>query len=335
MYRLACLTAFVKVVDKGGFAAAARHLDLSPATVMRQVEVLEQRIGARLLNRTTRNSSLTEAGQAFYERCVQILEAIQEAESVANAFHATPQGTLRLNASPTLADHVGTLVGSYVATHPGTIFDLTITERMGGLVDEGFDLAIRDDTIPNSSLIGRRLGSAGWCACGSPGYIAAHGSPSQPADLAGHDCLIYVRYEGVDEWRFTGGNGRQTVRVTGSLRSNDPQAVRTAALAGQGLALLPEVMVAADLRLGRLVRVLRDCPVDQATVRAIFPSRRQLSLKVRTFLDFMAEQFGSARHAEAGSGLESVVAARAAGARVVRVHPISTEAFAEQRLGAA
>jgi len=300
MNYLACMTTFVAVVQKGGFAAASRCLFITPASVTEQIKTLENRIGARLLHRTTRKSALTEAGQAFYERAVKILDDINEADTIANAFHATASGTLRLNTSVTLSKDVSALIARYVAVHPETSFDVTTTNKMGGLVEDRIDLAIRDDSVLESSFIARRLAYAEWTACASPDYVARHGLPSQPAELAEHDCLVYVRGLNCDHWCFADKSGTKSIRVSGSLRSSDPHVLLTAALSGQGLILLPDAMLSEDLRTGRLVRVLSGYSPQQATITAVYPSRRQLCQKVRTFLDFAAVVFGGSANVDDG-----------------------------------
>jgi DNA-binding transcriptional LysR family regulator len=293
MDHLACMATFAAVVEKGGFAAAARYLSLAPATVTLQIQTLEHRIGARLLHRTTRMCTLTEAGNAFYKRAVKILQDVEEADAAANSFHATSRGTIRLQTSPTISQEVSVLVARYVPTHPETSFHLTTTGQMGNLLDDRIDLAIRDDEVAESSLIVRRLARAEWTACASPGHVARHGLPVHPAELAEHDCLVYARDRDRDEWRFADKSGHRSIRVSGSLRSSDPHVLRTAALSDQGLILLPDAMVSEDLQAGRLVRILNGYSAEPATIRAIYPSRRQLSLKVRTFLDFVAVAFGA------------------------------------------
>jgi DNA-binding transcriptional LysR family regulator len=303
MNYLACMTTFVAVVQKRGFAAASRHLSIAPGSVTEQIKTLENRIGARLLHRTTRKSTLTEAGQAFYERAVKILDDINEAGTIANAFHATARGTLRLNTSLTLSKDVSALIARYVAVHPETSFDVTTTNKMGGLVDDRIDLAIRDDSVVESSFIVRRLAYAEWTVCASPDHVARHGLPIQPAELAEHDCLVYVRGHNCDHWSFADKSGTKSIRVSGSLRSSDPHVLRTAALSGQGLILLPDAMLSEDLRTGRLVRVLNGYSAQQATITAVYPSRRQLCLKVRTFLDFAAVAFGGSSNVDDGQSM--------------------------------
>ena len=302
MDHLACMTTFAAVVEKGGFAAAARYLSVAPASVTRHVLTLEQRIGARLLHRTTRKCTLTEAGQAFYERGVRILEDIREADALASEFHATSRGTVRIQTSPTLSGDVSSLIARYSAAHPETSFDLTTTNQMDDLLGDRIDLALRDDLVPESSLIVRRLARADWTPCASLDHVARHGLPVHPSELTDHNCLVYVRGHDCDEWRFTGEDGDKAVRVSGGLRSTDPHALRTAALAGQGVVLLPDAMVFEDLRTERLIRVLGRYSAEPATVRAVYPSRRQLALKVRAFLDFAAIAFAGLRQIELCAG---------------------------------
>jgi DNA-binding transcriptional LysR family regulator len=187
--RLACFDTFVRVAERGGFAAAARDLCLSPATVTHQIQSRENRLGAPLFNRTTRNCSLTEAGRVFYERCVRILMDIKEAETLAANLHATARGTIRLNSSPTLTSCLTALIVEFVSQHPGVSFELIATDEMGSLVEHGFDLAIRAGVLPDSNLITRRLGSASWMACAAPDYLARFGYPTTPAELTRHNCL--------------------------------------------------------------------------------------------------------------------------------------------------
>jgi DNA-binding transcriptional LysR family regulator len=291
MDQLACMTTFVAVVDKGGFSAAARYLALAPATVTQQIQMLEKRIGVRLLQRTTRRSTPTEAGRAFHERSVKILQDVKEADAIASAFHATSRGTVRLNTSPTLSKEVAGLVARYTAAHPETSFELITTNKMGDLLDGRIDLALRDDLVPESSLIVRRLAFAEWTLCASPGYIARNGFAAHPAELAQHNCLVYQRDAGAGEWCFTDGKDTQSVLVSGSLRSSDPYVLRAAALFDQGLILLPDAMISHDLDAGRLVRVLDGYSTEQATINAVLPSRHQLTVKVRTFLEFAAMSF--------------------------------------------
>lgn len=301
------MTTFVAVVEKGGLSAAARHLGIAPPTVTRQIQTLEERIGVRLLQRTTRKFILTEAGQAFYERGVKILDDVKEADAVAHAYQTTAKGIVRLNSSPTISKEVSTLVARYVALNPGTSFDLTTSSELIDLFDNRTDVAIRDDPIPESSLVVRRLASSEWTPCASPGYVGSHGMPILLEELAEHNCLVYVSGQRSGEWQFSDVNGVRSVRVSGSLRSGDPHVLRTAALSDQGIVFLPETMVAEDLDAGQLIRVLNGHSASERVVKAVFPSRRQLPIKVRAFLDFAAIDFGTPSHTELNGSRSNIL----------------------------
>jgi DNA-binding transcriptional LysR family regulator len=283
MDRFSCLTAFVSVVDKGGFSAAARHLNLSPSTVTRMIQIQEERVGARLVNRTTRQCRVTEAGQVLYERCRAVLEELKAAEVAASELHAAPHGTVSLNTSPILADFVSALIADYLDGHASTNFELTVTDRMGGLVEDGFDLAIRADPLADSSMITRRLGQLPLGLYASPGYLARRGQVLRPADLTRHNCLVCPLAWSDGEWTFEGAGGSHTVAVSGNVRCNDLGVLRAMALACQGIAILPDTTDA-----GRLVRLLSDYTIKSAPVNVLFSSGRLLSRKVRNFVDFAA-----------------------------------------------
>jgi DNA-binding transcriptional LysR family regulator len=307
MNQFDCLATFVAVVEKGGFAAAARHLSIGGATVTRQVLTLEDRTGARLLHRTTRKCSLTEAGLAFYLRSKKIIEDLRDADAIAKEFHASTKGTIRVNTSATLISEVSAVVARYAANHEETSFDVITTDQMSDLLDDRIDLAIRDESITESSMIVRSLTFAEWTACASPGYISRHGMPNHPAELGKHNCLIYVRGNDCDRWRFTNHGDSKTVRVSGNLRSSDPRILRAAAIFDQGVVLLPDAMVAESLQAGHLVRVVCAFCAEGRQVRAVYPSR-QLSLKVRTFLDFAAREFLATKKAARPSEASCVTA---------------------------
>ena len=251
-----------------------------------------------MLQRTTRKFALTEAGQAFYERGVKILQDIRDADAMAKEFQTTSKGILRINTSPTLYRDVSNIVARYAKDYPETTFDLTITNQMGDLLDDKTDLAIRDDSVTESSLIVRRLGYAEWTVCASPSHVERHGFPLHPTELSRHNCLVYVRGRHFDAWRFAHKGGIQSVNVCGCLLSNDPHVLRTAALLGQGLILLPNAMLSEYLQAGRLVRVMNDYSPERAVIRAVYLSRQQLPLKVRNFLDFAAKEIAASQQRE-------------------------------------
>lgn len=290
MDRIISMTAFVQVVDSGSFAAAAKRLKVAPATVTHHVQSLENRLGIQLLNRTTRRVNLTEVGADFYKRASQILTDVEEAEHVASALQSTPRGTLRLNTSVTLARFMTPLIAEYTMIYPEVSFELIMSDRMVDMVEEGFDLALRVGALQDSSLIARRVGLGKMVVCASPAYLARRGTPQKPADLAGHNCLSYVNSFSDNRWHFSGAAGAEAIEVSGNLRSNSTEGLRAAALAGQGVCLLPLVSLADDLRAGRLVQLLAEFGTREAIIQAIYPASRHVSAKVRTFLDFVIKR---------------------------------------------
>ena len=290
MDRITSMTAFVQVVDHGSFSAAAKRLELSPAMVTSHVQALEKRLGIQLLNRTTRKVSVTEAGRDFYQRCLQILTEVEEAETAASELHSSPRGTVRLNTSVALARLVTPLITEYVALYPEVSFELIMSDRMVDLVEEGFDLALRTGPLPDSTLIARRLGLGRKVLCASPAYLARRGTPKHPADLAQHNCLTYINSFLEHHWRFTGPDGEHEVDVSGNLRTNSIEGMRAAALTGLGICLMPAISIGPDITVGRMVRLLPDFRTTEALIQAVYPASRRLSLKVRTFLDFLVDR---------------------------------------------
>jgi DNA-binding transcriptional LysR family regulator len=288
MDRLASMQVFVQVVDSGSFAAAAKRLDASAATVTHHIQALEDHLGAQLLHRTTRRLNLTEVGRTFYERSTRILAQVEEAESCASALQTTPRGLLRINTTEGFARIAAPLIAEFAATHPDISFDVVTTDHMVDLIDGGFDLALRPGPFPDSSLISRRLGVGKLIVCAAPGYVERRGAPRRPQDLADHNCLIHAARE--SPWRFIGPDGAIPVEVSGNLHSNTWVAVRGAAIAGQGVALLPIILVAEDLHEGRLTRLLPDYDTGQIVIQAVYPASRHLTVKVRSFLDFLVKR---------------------------------------------
>jgi DNA-binding transcriptional LysR family regulator len=283
MDRLTSLTVFGRVVETGGFSAAARRLNMSVTMVSNHIQSLEDRLGVRLLNRTTRKVSLTEIGKAYYERSSQILMDLDEADRIAGALQATPQGTLRLYTSTHLIRFLSPVVAEFLKSNPAVSLDLTIGERMVDLVEEGFDLAIRTIPPPDSSLIVRRLTPWRHVLCCAPAYLETHPAPAGPADLTHHNCLRYAFYPYGDEWRFDGPDGKPvSAPVSGNVVTNSAETLRFLTLS---------FVVAEDLAAGRLVRLLPDYNPVEFAINAIYPHRHHLSTKVRTFIDLLAERF--------------------------------------------
>lgn len=294
MDRLQAITAFVTVVEAGSFARAAERLDASVSAVSRHVAELEAHLDARLLNRTTRRLSLTEAGAAFHERCVQLLADLEEAEQGASQGGATPRGTLKLTCPITYGVRVlAPAIAAFVARHAQVRVDVELSDRAVDLVDEGIDLAVRIGAIRSQFLVARRIGSTTLVCCASPGYLARHGTPRTPEDLSRHACLTYEYAPVRNQWRFASPDGSErAVRVAGPIHANNGRMLVALAAQGAGIALEPDFIVAPEVADGRLVPLLDDWTPPAIPVHAAYPSRRHLSAKVRAFVDFLAERAG-------------------------------------------
>jgi DNA-binding transcriptional LysR family regulator len=317
MDRFLALTVFAKVVEQGSFARAAARLELSTSAVSRHVAELEAHLDARLLNRTTRRLSLTESGSAFYERCVQLLADLEEAEEVVTAATVVPRGTLKLTCSISFGSrHLAPAIAAFAARHPQVRFDVELSDRAVDIVDEGFDLAVRIGEIGSQSLIGRRIGTSQVACCAAPSYIAAHGAPLTPADLAGHSCLTYEYSPGRNVWRFRDQQGRdQEVRIAGPVHANSGQMLCALAVAGVGINFEPDFIVAPDVRAGRLVTLLPDFAPPTIPIHVVYPSRRHLSAKVRAFVDFLAARFADSAEWSMTPAVAKPAARRARAAR--------------------
>lgn len=291
MDRLTGISTFVKVVELAGFSAAAKQLCVSAAVVSTRIQLLEDRLGARLLNRTTRSVSPTEAGKAYYERCVLLLTEIEEAEHVVQSLHSSPRGTLRLSVSLSIEHLISALICRFSRSHRELSFEAIASEELRDLIGEGFDLAIRIGPLPDSTLIARSLGACNSVLCASPEYLAANGMPQDLENISEHRCLTYTRHSLRKEWRFERHGEPHRIDVSASFAANSTGALRAAVLAGQGIALLPECSVQNDLSSGMLIRVLPDYRLIQPTVYAVLPPGRRSPAKVRCFVDFLAMQF--------------------------------------------
>jgi DNA-binding transcriptional LysR family regulator len=294
MDRVSSMLSFVKVVELGGFAAAARQLNLANSVVTSHVKSLEERLGARLLNRTTRSVSLTEAGRGYYERCVQILSEIEDAEDTVQTLQLKPRGILRVNTSPGVPSVIAPSIAEYTALYPEVSIHLTATSRMLDLVEQGFDMAIWYGAVTDSSQIRHHLASYRSILCASPDYLSKRGEPKHPNDLVRHNCIVYYEApfsRGGREWVFTGPDGEITIPVSGTLETNNVDAIRGAALNGQGIIFTPSHLVLDELRSGALVTILRDFPTREISIDALYPNREHLPTKVRTFIDLVAKNF--------------------------------------------
>lgn len=282
------------MVEASGFTAAAERLGLSRAAASKHVQQLEERLGARLLNRTTRRVSPTEAGRAFYQQCRRILADLDDAERAAGELHNEPRGELRVIA-PTnfgLAE-IGTAIADLIVTYPRLHINLTFNDRVTDPIEGGYDIAISVGRPrgTSSSLIVRKLNTSRRILCAAPDYLSRRGVPKKPEDLSGHDCLSYSYLEEPDEWHLIGRDGERVVKVSGPIVTSHRQVLRTAAVRGLGIAYGPIIFFHDDLEAGRVVRVLPQFQLPEATIYAVYPAGRQLSAKVKAFNDFMARYF--------------------------------------------
>ena len=288
---------FAQVVETGSFAKAAERLALSTSAASRYVAELEAHLQTRLLHRTTRRVSLTESGRAFYERTVQLLADLAEAEEEASSAVTVPRGTIRLTTSVNFGvRHAAPAIAAFLAEHRDVRFDVSLSDRIVDLVEEGFDLAIRIGAPAADNLVARKLGETRLVPCASPGYLAEHGAPKTPEELAAHDCFTYEYVSPRHLWRFRDRSGAErTVRVSGRLHSNNGDLLAEAAASGAGIVFEPAFIVGPEVRAGRLVPLLQDFEPPPVPIYALYPSRKHLSAKVRRFVEFLVERFSHAQ----------------------------------------
>jgi DNA-binding transcriptional LysR family regulator len=293
MNDLSDVVVFVRVVETGSFTAAAAQLELSKAVVSKYVGRLEQRLGMRLLQRTTRRLTLTEAGEVLFSGASAALADFAATEAAVLELSGRPRGRLRVTAPSHFGEvHLAPLFAAFRRQHPDVQLDLDLDNRLVDLVAEGFDVGIRISSPSDSSLVARVLSRIRMVTVAAPAYLARHGTPQQPADLRGHECLTYSLDRTPSEWRYQLGPERPLgVRVHGGFRCNNDGALKRAALDGLGLLRFPELFVAEELRDGRLVAVLAGYEAQTLTLSAVFPTRHGLAPKVRAFVDFLADHF--------------------------------------------
>ncbi len=291
--RLLAMTVFVKVVEQGSFARAAERMNMSTSAVSRHVALLEAHLDTRLLNRTTRRVSITESGRAFYERTLQVLADLEEAEAAASGSNARPRGTIRLTCSINFGvPHLAPAIGAFQARHPEVLFDVSASDRFVDLVEEGLDLAIRIGDLGNPNLIARKIGQMRLVTCASPAYLARHGTPKRPQDLVTHNCLTYEYASVKNQWLFLDRQKNDLkVHIKGSVHANNGEMLASIAAEGVGIAHEPDFIVDPLLKTGRLVTILAKYQPAPYNIYAVYPSRRHLSAKVRAFVDFLVARF--------------------------------------------
>lgn len=313
MDKLSAMRTYRRIVELGSFRAAASDRGLSNAGVSKQLIELEAELGTSLITRTTRRLATTEAGEAYFERCVRILDDIAEAEAAASATQAAPQGLLRINAPMSFGLlQIMAWIPDFMDRYPQVRLDLVLNDRKIDLIDEGFDVALRVRTaLVDSSLVAKRLGAVTRVVCASPTYIAAHGAPRSPADLLDNRILAYSLSESPTEWLLTPSTGGDAVRqrVMPVLSINNSIGLRDALLAGLGISLLPTFVVADLLKSGHLVTVLPAYRCEEHSLFALYSASRHVSPKVRAFVDFAASAFKTSFRDSSGDVLRADTAA--------------------------
>ena len=292
MENLTDVAVFVQVVDSGSFTTAAERLKLSKSVVSKYVTRLENRLGARLLNRTTRRLSLTEIGRAFYTRSQRGLQELEEANAEVLRLQSAPRGTLRINTPMSFGIlHIAPALADFLSRYPELSVEMNLDDRKVDLIEEGFDLAVRISDLPDSSLVARKLGPCRHVVCASPEYLQRHGTPQTPEDLREHNTITFRYQESPSEWRFLSPEERYvSVAVSGSIQMNNSLALRETLLQGGGITLTPTFVVGADIRAGRLQPLLPNYRTLELSIYIIYPQRQHLSPKVRAFVDFMVER---------------------------------------------
>ncbi len=295
MDRFLAMQVFTRVAELESFSEAARQLSLSKSAVSKQISALEDKLGARLLNRTTRRLSLTEAGQGYYGWAQRILADVEEAERLVGAGEVDPKGRLKISAPLSFGFRcLAPVLPGLAAQYPKLEVDVRLTDRYVDVVAEGFDVAVRIGKLQDTSLIARRVSQTRRLVCAAPSYLQQYGTPREPSDLIGRDCISYTFDGRMRPWRFRGKDDKEIVIAAKSrIAVDNGDAMLAMAENGAGFAQVPAFIVADALKDGRLVRVLEDFEEEALPISALYPSGRNLSAKVRVFVDFLAQTFGS------------------------------------------
>ncbi|NVZ92523.1 LysR family transcriptional regulator [Pseudomonas yamanorum] len=281
---------FCQVMESGSFTAAAEHLGLSKQFVSRRLIQLEERLGVRLLNRSTRRLDVTPLGQSYYESALRLLSEVEQVEQGIAGQNTDPRGTIRLSAPLSFAmAHLGSLLPLFLQRHPHVTVEVDLSDRPVDLISEGYDLVLRIGTLEDSTLIARRIASVQRVYCASPDYLALHGTPQTPDDLVDHECLPYGHGRQV-QWHFKFDGKPHTRNVSGRMRVNNGELLRDAAIAGLGITYLPNFIVGQALQDGRLVALLEDTTPESLTLSAVYPQHRQSSRPVQALIEFLRER---------------------------------------------
>ena len=296
MDRFENMHAFVRIVEAGSISAAADRIGVAKSVISRRLKELEEHLGVELFHRTTRQMNLTDSGRTFYHQSVRILEDILEAEHATSQFHGALKGSLKVALPLSFGlMHLGPAINAFLQTHPDIEFDLDFNDRQVDLLAEGFDLSVRIASLPDSSLIARRLAPIQAIMCASPAYLERMGKPRVPEELINHRCLVYSLISNFDTWNLYDADGQLIkTRIIPYLKASNGEFLRDAAAAGMGIVLMPTFIVYKEIENGQLIPLLTDYRYSQLAAYAIYPQTRHLSRRVRAFVDFLIKRFEGA-----------------------------------------
>ncbi|WP_444957549.1 LysR family transcriptional regulator [Microbulbifer sp. ZKSA002] len=293
METIAAIPIFVTVAETGGFSPAAKLLGISKSAVSKRVTQLELRLGVKLLHRTTRKLSLTEAGEHFYEHARIAYKSAKDAQDAVLQLQGEPRGRLRINAPMSFGRlHLAPLIPVFMKRYPEISIDMILDDKVVDLVGEGFDIAIRGGDLPDTSLIARKLAPLKSVLCASPSYLKEFGEPTELEQLSAHNCLIFTYSRDVKEWGFIKDNHLHTIEVKGNYQVNNSEALREALLQGVGIGRLPTFVAGPDIEAGKLIPLFEEYQMPAKSIYAVFPERKFMPAKVRAFIDFAIEYFG-------------------------------------------
>ena len=289
---LAAFRTYVRVAESGSFSAVARETGTTQPAISRQVAALEEHLGARLIQRTTRSLTLTEDGRDLLGHALRVLDTVDEAEAAVGRRQSAPSGLIRLAAPASFGRlYVAPRMPRLLARYPDLLIELRMSDGVADLVADGIDLAIRGGTVTDASLVARRIGSSARQVLGSAEYFREHGEPAHPSDLSAHSCVVFLNNPAPFEWSFGGAEGEVAVPVTGRFRTDSSEALYEAVVGGLGLALVPAWQFADDLETGRVRPVLQGFQARPVAIHAVYPSRRNLAPRTRAVIDFLADEF--------------------------------------------
>jgi DNA-binding transcriptional LysR family regulator len=293
MQDISAMPVFTAVVEQGSFSRAAEKLSITKSAVSKRISGLEAQLGVKLLHRTTRKLSLTEAGQGYFEHALRALQAAQEAEYSATALQQVPHGTLRISVPMSFGRlHIAPIIPAFLKQYPQIDIHMDMSDTWTDIIAEGFDIALRAGDLPDSSLIARKLTPLHSVLCASPDYLAEHGIPEVPQELVHHNCILYTYHTVVNEWVFIKNGEEETVRISGNYQVNNSEALRESLLQGLGIGRLVTFAAGEDIKAGRLIPVLDTYKMPYKTLYAVFPDKQYMPEKIRVFIDFILKYLG-------------------------------------------